>query len=117
MNKIEMTFAEAAWDTSEEIFFQGCISCDVLSFVIAHGQKDQIWITHHIHPNIIAVALLKELAAVIIVGGGRPDPETVKRAEEEGIPLFVTGKQAYDVIKVIAAHDNDVGEAGVSADE
>lgn len=112
MNHIKLSFAEPAWGSGQEIAFQGCIICDVLSFAIATAKKDQIWICHHIHPNIIAVALLKELAAVIIVGGGKPDPETVKRAEEEGIPLFVTGKQAYDVVKVIAAHDLYLAEEG-----
>ncbi|HOC06095.1 MAG TPA: DRTGG domain-containing protein [Bacillota bacterium] len=115
MNSIKMSFLEPAWNCQEEIAFRGCLVCDVLSFAIAHAQKDQIWITHHIHPNIIAVALLKELAAVIIVGGGKPDPETVRRAEAEGIPLFASGKQAYDVVKIIAAHDKDADEA--SADE
>lgn len=115
MNIIDMSFLEPAWECQKAISFQGCIICDVLSFAIAHGQKDQIWITHHIHPNVIAVALLKELAAVVIVGGGKPDSETVSRAEEERIPLFITGKQAYDVVKVIAAHDGPLAQ--VSADE
>lgn len=98
----------------KEIYFQGCIICDVLSYAIAHAQKGQIWITHHTHPNIIAVAVLKELAAVIVAGGGKPDPETIRRAEEEGILFYVSSYQAYDLAKWIASLDQE-GEENPTA--
>lgn len=109
MKKIDMSLLTepASANAAREVCFQGCIVCDVLSFTIAHAEKGQIWITHHTHPNIIAVAVLKELAAVIVAGGGKPDPETVRRAEEEGIPFYVSSRQAYALAKWIASHDQD----------
>jgi hypothetical protein len=109
MKKIDMSLlTEPASKCSErEVCFHGCIVCDVLSYAIAHAEKGQIWITHHTHPNIIAVAVLKELAAVIVAGGGKPDSETVRRAEEEGIPFYVSSRQAYDLAKWIASNDKD----------
>lgn len=110
----------ASANTVGEVCFHGCIVCDVLSFTIAHAEKGQIWITHHTHPNIIAVAVLKELAAVIVAGGGKPDPETVRRAEEEKIPFYVSSRQAYDLVKWIASHDThgeEIPRAGVCDNE
>ena len=57
---------------------------DLLSDVIAHGRKDQVWITIQIHPNIIAVAVLKELAAIVLANGREPAAETVARAGRSG---------------------------------
>ena len=39
---------------------------DLLSDVMAGATEGQIWITRQIHPNIIAVAALKELAERLI---------------------------------------------------
>ena len=68
----------------------GGYASDLLSDVIAHSRKGNIWITIQTHPNIVAVATMKELTAIILAGGREPDPETVKKAEEEGIPILVS---------------------------
>jgi len=63
---------------------------DLLSDVIAHSRKGNIWITIQTHPNIVAVATMKELAGIILTGGREPDAETIRKAEEEEIPLLVS---------------------------
>jgi predicted transcriptional regulator len=68
----------------------GGYASDLLSDVIAHSRKGNIWITIQTHPNIVAVATMKELTAIILTGGREPDPETVQKAEEEGIPILVS---------------------------
>lgn len=85
-----------------DLSFHGIIICDLLSHVIAHAQPGQVWITHHTHPNIIAVAVLKELKAVFIAGGGKPDLETIRRARDEGIALYAASVQAYELSKVLS---------------
>ena len=55
---------------------------DLLSDVIAHGRKDHVWVTIQIHPNIIAVAVLKELAAIVLANGREPAAETVAQARK-----------------------------------
>ena len=82
--------------------FRGCIICDLLSYVMNKGKRSQVWITHHVHPNIVAVASLKEFAAVIAVGGGELDEETIDKARVEGVNLLTTALQAYDVAIKIA---------------
>lgn len=72
-------------------------SGDLLSDVIAHAGKDAVWITIQVHPNIIAVAVLKELAAILLANGREPAPETAARAEQENIPVLGTPLSAFDI--------------------
>lgn len=71
---------------------------DLLSDVMAHAKKGDIWITLQIHQNTVAVATLKELAGIIVVNGKKPAQETIKKADEEGVPLFSSEKTAFELI-------------------
>jgi len=71
---------------------------DMLSDVIAHAEKGNIWITLQTHLNIIPVASMKELAGIIIVNGRQPDQDTLKKAEEEKIPILGTDKNACQIV-------------------
>jgi len=69
---------------------------DLLSDVMAHAMEGDLWITLQTHLNIVAVSSMRKVAGVVIVNGRRPDEETVRKAETEGIPLFLTGMTAYE---------------------
>ncbi len=71
---------------------------DLLSDVIAHAQKDNIWITLQTHQNIAGVASLKELAGIIIVNGREPEAETLQKAETENIPVFSTSLSTFEIV-------------------
>ena len=68
----------------------GGYASDLLSDVMGHASHDQIWITLQNHLNVIAVASLKDLAAVILVHGQEPLIEVLERAKNEGITLLGT---------------------------
>lgn len=70
---------------------------DLLSDVMANSKEGHIWITRQIHQNIVAVACLKEHAAVLFVQGSEPATDTVSKATTEGIPLLVSDLPAFDV--------------------
>jgi hypothetical protein len=70
---------------------------DLLSDVMAHGRKDDLWLTIQIHPNIVAVAVLKELAGIILVNGREPAAEAVKQADQERVPLLGTRLSAFEL--------------------
>jgi hypothetical protein len=76
----------------------GGYASDLLSDVIANAKKGNIWITLQIHPNIVGVATLKELAGIIIVNAREPEAETLKKAEQENIPIMVTELPAFEII-------------------
>jgi len=70
---------------------------DLLSDVMANSKKGDIWITRQTHPNIVAVASLKEHAGIVLTAGSEPAQETLERAAKEGIPLLLSDLPAFDV--------------------
>ena len=70
---------------------------DLLSDVMAHCPPGAVWLTVQSHHNIVAVALLREISAILLVNGRLPDEETRSKADEEGIPILVTPMQAYRI--------------------
>lgn len=74
---------------------RGGYTSDLLSDVMGHLEEDQLWITMQTHQNIVAVATLKDAAAVLIVNGASPDEETLQKGEDEGIALLGTSLSAF----------------------
>lgn len=70
---------------------------DLLSDVMGNGREGQVWITRQTHQNIVAVADLKDLAGIILVNRCEPAAETVEKANEAGIPLFVSSLSAFEL--------------------
>ncbi len=71
---------------------------DLLSDVLAHAEDGNVWITLHIHQNVVAVASHKDLAAIILVQGRHPEKDTVVKAGEEGIPILVSDLSAFELV-------------------
>ncbi len=76
----------------------GGYASDLLSDVIAHSRKGNIWVTIQTHPNIVAVATMKELVGIILTGGREPDSDAVQKAEEEGIPILVSPLFTFELV-------------------
>lgn len=70
---------------------------DLLSDVMGFARENQVWITLQTHRNVLAIASLKDLAAVILVKGLQPDEDTLKHSEEEGIPLLGTEMETFEM--------------------
>ena len=63
-------------------------TCDLLSWVMAHGAAGMAWVTVQTHMNVIAVASLMEMAAVIIPEGIEMEAPSLEKAKEEGISVL-----------------------------
>lgn len=70
---------------------------DLLSDVMGNAEEGAVWITLQSHLNVVAIASLKELSAVILINGISPEETVVAKAEEENIPLLGSEKPAFDV--------------------
>ena len=75
----------------------GGYTSDLLSDVMGHAQEGHIWITLQTHKNIMAVASLKDIAAIILVKGFTPEPETIELSEQEGIPVLGSSSEAFEL--------------------
>ncbi|MHC1691351.1 MAG: DRTGG domain-containing protein [Bacteroidales bacterium] len=75
----------------------GGYTSDLLSDVMGHAQEGHIWITLQTHKNIMAVASLKDIAAIILVKGFTPEQETIELSEQEGIPVLGSSSEAFEL--------------------
>jgi len=96
IQKIPMKVQTPAANLDVEV--TGGYISDLLSDVMAHAKKGDIWITLQVHQNTVAVATLKELAGIILINGKQPAPETVKKADEEGVPILTSEATAFELI-------------------
>ena len=71
---------------------------DLLSDVMANCERGNIWVTLQIHIYIVAVATLKELSGIILVNSRMHDEDTLKKAEEENIPILVSELPAFELV-------------------
>ena len=84
-------------DKLNEIEVTGGYTSDLLSDVMGNAQEGQVWITLQNHKNVMAVASLKDLAAVILVKGIKPEESFLKQSEDEEIPVLGTDRQAFEM--------------------
>ena len=76
--------------------------CDLLSWVMSHGDSGMAWVTVQTHMNVIAVASLMEMAAVIIPEGIEMEAPSLEKAKEEGISVLQTPLTAYEICARLA---------------
>ncbi|MBK8823015.1 MAG: serine kinase [Anaerolineales bacterium] len=75
----------------------GGYTSDLLSCVMAGAKNNYLWITLQAHLNIVAVAALLDVAAIIITENAQPDSATISKANEQGIVLLSTPKPTYEI--------------------
>jgi hypothetical protein len=76
----------------------GGYASDLLSDVLANAEEGVVWITLHIHQNIVAVASHKGVAGIILVQGRQPEADTLAKAEQENIPILVSSLPAFEIV-------------------
>jgi predicted transcriptional regulator len=91
---LEVCAAEQNLDTE----VTGGYASDLLSYVMARAKEGNVWVSMQGHANVVAVASLVNLAGVIITEGTRPEPATLEKANQEGIPILATRLTTYDVV-------------------
>ena len=72
---------------------------DLLSFVMANGKEGALWITVQKHINVVAVAQLNDFSGILFVQNSYPDEDTIIKATELEIPLFISNKDAFSIIR------------------
>ena len=70
---------------------------DLLSDVMGNAQEGEVWITLQVHENVIAIASLKDLAAVILVNSLEPHENTVRHSDDENIPVLGTNLSTFEI--------------------
>ncbi len=82
-------------DLSKEI--QGCYCSDLLSHCMSNIDSGNLWITVQVNINIVAIAVLTELSAIIISQDMSVDNSVIEKAKQEGITIFKTNLPSYEL--------------------
>lgn len=95
IKRLDLKVLSGGEDLSVQV--NGGYVSDLLSDVMGNAREGQIWITLQTHQNIIAVASLKDLAAIIIVKGLSPESETIEKSNSENIPVLSTDLDTFNI--------------------
>ncbi|MGQ8338698.1 DRTGG domain-containing protein [Sunxiuqinia sp. A32] len=76
---------------------EGGYVSDLLSDVMGHARENQIWITLQVHQNVMAIASLKDLAAVILVKNFQANENTIQHSNDEQIPILSTSLSTFEI--------------------
>lgn len=96
IHKLDLKLLTTPQDFSN-IHPTGGYASDLLSCVMAGANHQAIWITLQAHINIVAVAALLDLTAVIITENALPDESTINKANAEGVTLLSTDSRTFAV--------------------
>ena len=68
---------------------------DLLSNVLAVAQPGDLWITIQHHANVVAVAQVAGLSAVILANGVHPGDAMLQKARSARIPVLASQDSAF----------------------
>jgi hypothetical protein len=75
----------------------GGYTSDLLSDVIGHARAGNVWMTLQTHKNVMAIATLKDLAAVVLVKGYEPEADMLAQSMIEEIPVLGTEDETFEI--------------------
>jgi len=85
----------------EGVEINGAYVCDMLSDVMASAKSGQVWITIMKHLNVIAVASMTGIPAIIFAKGNEPEPLIIEKAIEEGILLISSKLPTFELAGIL----------------
>jgi len=69
---------------------------DMLSWVMGRAGSGAVWVTIMSNQNVAAVALMADVACVVLTEGVEPDEMLLKQAQGRGLPLFTSPLSTYE---------------------
>ena len=87
---------------SPENEINGAYVGDLLSWVMGKAGEGNLWVTIMTNVNIVAVAMLREISAIVLAEGVDIDGEVIEAASLKGINVLRTALPSYEASKKIA---------------
>jgi len=72
-------------------------ACDLLSWVMSHGEEGMAWVTVQTHMNVVAVAVLAEMACVILPESIDMEEESLNKAISEDMIVLSSPLTSYEI--------------------
>lgn len=94
---IEKTKLEILTQGDDDHDISGGYCGDLLSWVMGRAPSDSVWFTVMGNVNAIAVAVLADVACIVLVENAVLDDDARARAEQRGVTILRSSKTAYDL--------------------
>lgn len=88
-------------DTDREI--DGAYCGDLLSWVMGRAKSGNVWVTIMSNINVVAVASLCDVSAVILAEGVVPEKDVIDKASSQGINIYTSDETAFALCAKIAS--------------
>ncbi len=75
----------------------GCYCGDLLSWVMSRATEGDAWLTVMGNVTSIGVAVLADVACIILTENAPADADAIKRAEENEVIILGTEKNSYQI--------------------
>ena len=72
-------------------------ACDLLSWVMSHGEEGMACVTVQTHMNVVAVAVLAEMACVILPESIDMEEESLNKAISEDMIVLSSPLTSYEI--------------------
>lgn len=80
----------------------GAYTGDLLSWVMGRAKSDNVWITIMSNVNVVAVASLCDVSAVILAEGCALDKDAEEKAKMQGINIYTSELASYELCAEIS---------------
>lgn len=81
----------------------GCYCGDLLSWVMSRAKEGDAWLTVMGNVNSVGVAVLADIACIILTENAALDDDALARAKQNCVAIFRTDKNAYQM--AVAIHE------------
>lgn len=75
----------------------GCYCGDLLSWVMSKAKENNLWLTVMGNINSIGVAVLTDVACIILTENAPLDDNAREKADSNGVIILTTDKTSYEV--------------------
>ena len=83
-------------DLNLEKSITGGYASDMLSWVMGQAKSGSVWITIMSNHNVAAVALMADVACVVLTENVEPDEALLTQAKTRELPLFTSPLTTYE---------------------
>ena len=80
----------------------GCYCGDLLSWVMSRAQENDVWLTVMGNINSIGVAVLADVACIVLTENAALDADALKRAHQNDVIILQTEKNSYQMAAAIS---------------
>ena len=84
-------------NAASEREINGCYCGDLLSWVMSKAKEGNLWLTVMGNVNSIGVAVLTDVACIVLTENAPLDDNAKEKAEQNGVIVLTTDKTSYEV--------------------